>query len=223
MPFVRLSVTNGVSADESVIYASTNASNSFDKNDAPKYFNTASSNQPEIYTQIGSEKLVINAMNELSMGTEIPLGFATEKENNFSISATEVKNFGSDMLIILKDKQTISEFNLTDGQVYNFSSSAVNDANRFSLIFRAPDTTTDLKRMEQNTQVYVNAANQITVKFNEVPENAVVKVYSALGQLLAEKVITESSTVLNGISEAGVYFVSILRDGNAVTKKVIIN
>lgn len=79
MQLLRLNVTNGISSDEAVIYANIDAINAFDSYDAPKYFNTAGSNQPQIYTQVGDEKLVINAMNKLSQGNEIPLGFATEK------------------------------------------------------------------------------------------------------------------------------------------------
>ena len=63
-------------------------SNAYDTYDVPEYFNTVGSNHPEIYMQVGNEKLVISAMSELNQGTEIPLGFATEKGNNFTISAS---------------------------------------------------------------------------------------------------------------------------------------
>jgi hypothetical protein len=220
MPFVRLSVTNGVSADEAVIYASTDASNSFDTYDAPKFFNTAGSNQPEIYTQIVSEKLVINAMNEISQGTEIPLGFATEKGNDFIISATEFRNFKSDMQVMLKDKQKDTEFNLTSGQAYVFSSEIVNDANRFSVIFRTSGSITGLSNNEKlNIQVFVNASNQIVV---ESPKKETVTIYNVMGQKQYENKLTSTKTTINKVFGAGVYFVQLSIDGQSEIKKVVI-
>ncbi|MFZ4726245.1 MAG: T9SS type A sorting domain-containing protein, partial [Paludibacter sp.] len=220
MPLVRLSVTNGASADEAVIYASTNASNTFDAYDAPKYFNLAGSNQPEIYTQAGNEKLVINAMNELSQGTEIPLGFATEKGNNFTISASELKNFGLDMKVMLKDKQQNTEFNLTNGQAYEFSSDVVNDANRFSVIFRSLGSTTGLNNTEKlNAQVFVNAANQITII---APEKATYSIYNTVGQLIEKCIVNSKLQTVNCKLNSGVYFVELLLNGQSEIQKVII-
>ncbi len=179
---VRLRLTNGASADESVIYSSANALNSFDSYDAPKYFNTAGSNQPEIYSQVGSEKLAINALNDMSIGTEIQLGFLTDKANSFSISASEIKNFDSNTHIILKDKLQKTEFNLSNGESYNFSSDVVTNSDRFSLLFRAPGVTTAIDNASKtNTHVFVNAANQITII---AAEKANYAIYNAVGMLV---------------------------------------
>ncbi len=217
MPLVRLSVTNGVSADEAVIYASANASNVFDSYDAPKYFNTESYNQPEIFTQVGNEKLAINALSELSEGMELPLGFATSKGNDFSIAATELKNLGSDLQVILKDKQSNNaEFNLTNGKAYNFSSSAVNDANRFTLIFRAPSVTTGVENTNKfNAQVFVNAANQITIS---APEKSNYAIYNAMGQLIENGILNYNLHTVNYKLTQGVYVVKV----NNQTTRVII-
>jgi hypothetical protein len=217
MKLIRLNVSNGASADEAVIYASANASNAFDSYDAPKYFNTAGSNQAEIYTQVGTEKLVINAMNELSLGTEIPLGFATEKANDFTISASELKNFGSDTKVILKDNQTSTEFDLTTGQAYTFSSSAVNSTNRFSLLFRAPGTTTGIESNEKlNAQVYVNAANQIVIV---APEKAIYSIYNAVGQLIENGVLNTKHETRNTKHASGVYVVKVANHSTRVIIK----
>ena len=217
---LRLNVSNGASADEAVIYAGADANNAFDTYDAPKYFNTAGSNQPEIYTQVGNEKLVINAMNEINQGTEIPLGFATEKGNNFSISASEFRNFGSDTKVILKDKQTNTEFDLTAGQTYVFSSDVVNDVNRFSLIFRTSANTTGIDKTEiLNSQVYVNAANHITII---APEKSKYTIYNAMGQLLDNGLVNSKHEILNSKLIAGVYVVRVSENGNELTTRVII-
>jgi hypothetical protein len=215
MPLLRLSVTNGASADEAVIYATENASNAFDTFDAPKYFNTAS-NQPEIYTQVGNEKLVINAMNEIITGTEIALGFVTEKGNDFTISATEWKNQSSDMRVVLKDKQLSSEFDLTTGQQYTFSSAVVNNSERFSLIFKAQGNTTAMENANQLiAQVYVNAANQIVII---APEKATYSIYNAMGQLIENGITNSKLKTHNSKLSSGVYVVNV---NNQSTRVII--
>jgi hypothetical protein len=214
---IRLNVSNGVSADEAVIYANADATNTFDSYDAPKYFNTAGSNQAQIYTQVGDEKLVINAMNELSQGNEIPVGFATEKGNTFTISAPELKNIGSDMQLILKDKQKNTEFNLTSGQAYAFSSDVVNDANRFSVIFRTSGTTTGLTDNEKlNAQVFVNLANQITIV---APEKTAYAIYNAMGQLIENGQTTAKLQTVNYKLQTGVYIVNVANQSSRVIIK----
>ena len=216
---VRLRVSNGASADESVIYASNNALNTFDNYDAPKYFNT-SSNQPEIYSQVGNEKLAINAMNEMSVGTEISLGFLTEKANNFSINASEIRNFESNVHVILKDKIRNSEFNLTNGDTYNFSSDVTNNSDRFSLLFRAPGVTTGIDNTTKlNAQVYVNAANQITIMASE---KTTYSIYNAVGQLVNNGKTTTDRTIVNSIRQTGVYVVKLTENGTELTTRVII-
>jgi hypothetical protein len=213
---LRLNVSNGASADEAVIYASMDASNAFDTYDAPKYFNSAGSNQPEIYTQVGAEKLVINAMSEVNQETEIPLGFATEKGNDFSISASEFRNFGSDTKVLLKDKQTTSEFDLTTGQSYVFSSDVVNNTDRFSLIFRATGNTTEIDNSEKgNTQVFVNAQNQITIVGTE---KCNYTIYNAIGQLIENGILNNKLHTTNYKLNIGVYIVKV---NNQSTRVVI--
>jgi hypothetical protein len=216
MPFIRLRVTNGASADESVIYADANASNNFDSQDAPKYFNMAGSNQPEIFTQAGNEKLVINALNEINPGTEIQLGFLTDKANTFSISASEFRNFNTDTQIILKDKIQKSEYNLSTGDSYNFSSDVVNNADRFSIIFRSAGISTKLNNTESsNVQVFVNAANQITII---APEKATYSIYNAVGMLFENGKTTGKLQTLNCKLNTGVYVVKV---NNQSTRVVI--
>ncbi|MEI8274315.1 MAG: hypothetical protein WCG08_17010, partial [Paludibacter sp.] len=99
---LRLQVSNGINTDETVIYFNANASDTFDSFDAQKRSNDEPS-VPEIFTQVGTDKLVINGMNQIKYNTEIPIGFSTEQANNFSISANEISNFEVGTKVILID------------------------------------------------------------------------------------------------------------------------
>jgi hypothetical protein len=208
MPFVRLSVSNGASADQVAIYASDNASNDFDSADAPKFFNNSGSYQAEIYTLAGTEKLAINALNSIEEGTTLALGFVTEKENRFSLKATEIANLPANLQLILRDKQTNTEFNLSEGEVYQFGSTLTNNADRFSLIFRAKDTNTGFDNKNQSQAiVYTNAAGQIVISASEKYNYAI---YNAMGQIIENGVLNaERETRNTKHLAAGVYVVKV--------------
>ncbi len=97
--------------------------------------------------------------------TEIPLGFSTAQANDFSISTNEISNFEVGTKVILIDKQNPTvEKELTNGIVYNYNSPITATTDRFSLLFRAPENTTGVDNTTiLQAQVFVNAANQITI------------------------------------------------------------
>jgi hypothetical protein len=216
MPLVRLSVTNGASADQVAIYASENASNDFDSADAPKFFNNSGSYQAEIYTLAANEKLAINALNSIEEGTTLALGFVTEKDNRFSLKATEIANLPANLQLILRDKQTNTEFNLSEGEAYEFGSSATNNADRLSLIFRAKGTTTGFDNKNQSKAiVYTNAAGQIVIS---APEKCNYSIYNALGQLIENGVLKSELQTVNCKLQTGIFVVKV---NNQSTRVII--
>ena len=213
---LRLQVSNGSYSDESLLYFDDNAQNSFDNYDSPKMFNNVAT-KPEIFTNAGTEKLVINGMNEIPYNTEIPVGFMVGESGNFTLSSVELSNFESGTRILLKDKlYPASEFELAEGVSYNFSSQPTTaSTDRFSLVFRAPSVTTAVDNTSKlNAQVFVNAANQITII---APEKSSYVIYNAVGQLSSEGTINHSPFTIN--HSKGVYVVKV---GNTNSTRVII-
>ena len=218
---LRLQVSNGTTADETLLYFDADAQNVYDNYDSPKMFNNTAS-VPEIFTQVGDEKLVINGMNELRYNTEIPLGFSTAQANDFSISANELSNFEAGTKVILIDKQNPTvETELSNGVAYNFSAPiTAASTGRFSLLFRAPGTVNGLNNAEKlNAQVFVNAANQITII---APEKATYSIYNAVGILLENGVLNYKLHTINCKLNSGVYFVQLSVNGQNENQKVII-
>ncbi|MFZ4726464.1 MAG: choice-of-anchor Q domain-containing protein, partial [Paludibacter sp.] len=111
---VRLLVTNDTNSDETVIAFNTNASNDFDNYDSPKMTNDNVA-IPELYTLAGTEILAINGLNNYTLDEQMPLGFTTGASNNFTIKATDIRNFDADTKIILKDNVLNTEQELTVG------------------------------------------------------------------------------------------------------------
>jgi hypothetical protein len=212
---VRLQVNNGVNTDEAVIYVSENALNELDSYDAPKMSNS-SSNIPEIYTTLNSERMVINALNSIPKDTPIVLGFVPGTATSFSIKANEISNLPSDLKVILKDNVTLAETDLTDGvSAYTFYPE-VSSNDRFSVIFRSAGVSTGVENATKlKAQVFVNANNQITIIANE---KASYSIFNAMGQLIENGVANYKLHTVNYKLNTGVYVVKV---NNQSTKVII--
>ena len=215
---LRLQVSNSVNKDETVIYFNAAAQNSTDDYDSQKMFNNTAE-VPEIFTKNEGTSLAINGMNTIPYDTEIPLGFKTTAEGNFSISAPEFKNFELGTKVILKDNQNPTvETDLSTGDVYYFNApitASVSD--RFSLVFRVPSSTTGIENTAKtNVKVFVNAANQISII---APEKSIYSIYNAVGQLIENGILnTERETRDAKHLAAGVYVVKV---NNQSTRVII--
>ena len=217
----RIKVASNTGSDEAVLYFDANASNAYDRYDSPKMFESATSVTPEIYTSAGNEKLVINGLNTVQYDVEIPLGFIAKQVGDYSISKSEMTNFEVGTRIMLKDKlQPTAEIELGEGIVYNFSSTAINSADRFSLIFRSAGTTTGIKATEKiNTQVFINAANYVVIV---APLKSNYAIFNAVGILLEKGITNNKLNIINCKLNTGVYFVNISGNGQSNIQKVII-
>jgi hypothetical protein len=218
---IRLQVSNGVNTDETVLYFNANASDAFDQFDAPKRSNEDLA-IPEIFTQVGSEQLVINGMKDVMYNAEIPLGFRTltaASNNSLSISANEMTDFETGTRLFLIDKLNQSvETELTNGAAYSFIAPVTAPTtNRFSLLFRAPSVTTGIDNTSKlNVQVFVNAANQITIIASEKSNYAI---YNAVGQLIENGILTMERETPNTKLNAGVYVVKVNNQSTTVIVK----
>ena len=223
-PLLRLQVTNGANADETVLYANENASDNFDSYDAPKMLN-GSAGFPEIYTESDSEMLAINGLNNIPLNTEIPVGFITGEANNFQIKATEVNNLDPGVRIILKDKLLNTETDITETGSYAFASNALSTSSRFSILFRAVDISTglsDMNETENVCSVFGDKNQQIGISCEPAfMHNANVKIYTATGRQITDCPLISSLTYFS-VPTAGVYIVEISGQTKTEHHKIII-
>jgi hypothetical protein len=224
-PLLRLQVSNGANADETVVYFNANASNGYDAYDSPKITNTNAS-IPEIYTTVATEHLVINGLNSIPYNQELPLGFTTGESNSFTIKTTEFSNFDANTKVYLRDKVLNKELELTDGTAYSFASDITTTTNQFAIVFKSTGVVTSLNNTDGNPAVliYKNANNQIAVTCKgDISSDATVSVYNEVGQKLQMKQITSNSTVISTNFTSGVYMVTVNNAGKSNTQKVILD
>lgn len=217
---LRLQLCKGDNiVDETVLYSNTDASNSFDRYDSPKLQNGAS-NTIGIYTIVNSERLTINGVPQLNLNEEIPLGFQTYVQGtNFKLKLSEIKNIPANVFI----KDGAKETDLTENGEYAFESNVYDGINRFSIIFRTKNNTTQVKKnTDKNTTVFVNANGLIQVN-SPANDHTVAKLYNVAGQCISTSQMISGSTVFNAMITAGIYWVKITEEDNTLTRKVIVN
>ena len=220
---LRLQVSNGLTNDETILYANKSASNGLDTFDSQKMTN-GSLTIPEIYSIVNSEHLVINGLNSIPYDTELSLGFTTGQSSTFTIKASEIANFTAGTQIILRDyldANNVVEQDLTSGS-YTFTSAAITTENRFRLVFKAPSIATGLKLPgEGNAWITTNTNGQITINGN-VSAGTSVCIFNAIGQCLVSKSLTTTVNVLNTRLVPGIYTVAVTNAGRTATTKVLV-
>lgn len=212
-PLIRLAISNGSTSDETVIVAHASALDSYDSFDSEKMSNE-NTNVAEIYSLAGNHELVINGISPMVPGQEIVLGLRPGKAGDFSISSTQIDNIPTDMKVILKDKLTGAETELSENASYNFSSDAAETNQRFSLLFRAPGSVTGTDLINKSTLLVYAQQSEIVVNSADL-KGSNITVYTATGQSVLKTVATANREVLNGNFTTGVYFVKV---NNAVRK-----
>ena len=204
---LRLQLENGTITDETLIYFDTDAANNFDNYDSPKYMNN-SAKTPDLYSKVGTERLVINGLNAIADNMELPLGFSLNAAATLKLKATEMSNFPIGNRIYLRDKQQNSETELTPETEYTFSTTetTTNNESRFSLLFKAPNSTTGTVNTERDeVSVFVNTQNEIVIL---AKENSNYTIYNAVGQQIAAgTIINHLPLTINQLK--GVYVVKV--------------
>ena len=194
------------------------AQNGFDDYDSDKWFTSAG---VELFTTpVGQNReLVINGLPEISEGTEIPLGFQANEGGSFKFFAKEIRNLGS-LQVYLRDKWRNLEFNLSTGDMYNFTAGSGLGTDRFSVVYRSSATGNEgiYNNNDSHLHAYSNKNGDIVVIYNG-SENMDVAVYNLLGNVLAvQKVSPDTPTVIKRNFTQGIY---IVRVGNHTTKVMV--
>jgi len=166
-------------------------------------------------------------MNKVIPNNKLPLGFNTGSKNNFTIRASEIRNFDSNTRIFLVDSINNSEQDITDGGEYNFSSDVVNTINRFSVIFRTSSVTTSIfndRGDYKAISVYAKEKGKIIVTCtNDIVGKGNVMVCNIIGQIIENKLLLNQETVLSNSCSTGIYLVRVMADGKTTTHKIVMN
>lgn len=219
---IRLQVSNGTASDETVLLFNNNAVDGYDNYDSPKMLNN-SNDMPDIYTLADAKKLVINGMSEAKFNSEISIGINAIQNNTFSISANEISNFEAGTKLILRDKLLSKEVELNNDTQYSFTSEVASTENRFSILVKAPSSTTNVINNNDGEISIYGINNEIVVSCSDIlnGEN-LVTVHTIVGSRLFAEKINSSYTKLNTTFASGIYLVTVKNGAKSITKKIVI-
>jgi len=208
--YVKLLTSGNDRTDEIIIRFLEGSTTSFDGQfDAYKKL-TAREEIPQIYT----ESDVKYAVNILPSAESLPLHFLCGLDGEYSISITEINQFGD---VWLEDLTTGSMTNLTENN-YSFSYQATEDPTRFMLHFSPVSSVQE--QILETVNIY-SYNNQLIIQSSELIEGE-YNVFNLSGQQIITGKLTGYSKQLT-IHQKGYYLVKVRSNGRTVSKKVFIN
>ncbi|MBK9357443.1 MAG: T9SS type A sorting domain-containing protein [Bacteroidales bacterium] len=211
---LRLTLTGSGYNDETIIRFDNNATSSFDSEfDAYKLM-SMNTEVGQIFST-GDADYSINALPEVASGVEVPVSVMIGAEGTYSINASDLDTFGSNIAIYLEDKETNTMVDLRETPVYTFVAAAGSD-DRFKVLF---NTSAGIEDPASNGFVYSSGKNIFISNLNGVAE-----VYNLNGQLIASEKVAEGT--LNTISlptaSTGVYVVKVINGGSCDVSKIYV-
>ena len=213
---LRLQLTNGTATDETVLYFNANAADGYDAYDSPKMLNNGTT-VPNLYTTVGTEKLVINGMNAIPYNVVLPLSLQGAA-GNYTITASEFSNFAEGDKVQLIDTKGATT-DLTPGSSYTFSIAAgENTTGRFSVVFPKSGVPTGVDNAGAGDVTVFTRSSRIVVTANEAAQGSMIYVFNGVGQRLAAQAVSGTVNEIGRTFPAGVYVVKV----NNTTAKVVV-
>ena len=211
---LRLQLSNGTATDETVLYFNANAADGYDAYDSPKMLNNGTT-VPNLYTTVGTEKLVINGMNAIPYNVVLPLSLQGAA-GTYTITASEFSNFAEGDKVQLIDNGITTDLTLGN---YTFSIAAgENTAGRFSVVFPKSGVPTGVDNAGAGDVTVFTRSNRIVVTANEAAQGSMIYVFNGVGQRLAAQAVSGTVNEIGRTFPAGVYVVKV----NNVTAKVVV-
>jgi hypothetical protein len=212
--YLKVKVNNTVGSDETLLRLDATATTNFDDQfDALKLysFNAAA---PNIATVLNGTTYCINAFDNTSSVTEIPLEFKAGSQGYNYMSFEGVSGFAQGMY--LKDNlvQSVTPLN-SDTTFSIFVPEISTELNRYSLVFNNVVTTISSFPLSKSINVYPTPAKDIlNVDYSFKDMEVKVMIVDMLGnEILHEQLRNQHSSFNIQNLSSGVYFVKLM-NGN---------
>jgi len=217
---VRLKLNDGKSSDYTVVYENELAANDYEETDTDKMFDY---DFHQLYTMEGEKELALNGLLNATAKGSVNMGMVVPNNGPYTLEATDL---GVEEDVILEDKFTHTFQDMKVNPIYSFTSNAGTFNNRFVLHFTSLETeTVGVGETEVDAVKVFNTSNQqvkVWVTNTAEFQNATVKVYDAIGNLVERKNMTSNELLLDLDIANGIYVVEVTGVQKVFTKKVFI-
>jgi hypothetical protein len=224
---VRLNLNDGKTTDQAVVYENENASNGIEEYDTDKFMDE---NHHQVYFLEGTKQLTLDGLKDATAKQKVDMGIQITSAGIYTINAVEL---GVEEDVMLEDKFTHTFQDMKLNNTYSFTSNAGNFNNRFVLHFTlTPAAETAMETVEvgeteeesEGVNIYTTTGQIVKVWITNTTDfqNATVKVYDAIGNLIERKNMTSNELLLDLDTATGVYLVEVTGAEKVFTKKIFI-
>jgi hypothetical protein len=224
---VRLNLNDGKTDDQAVVYENENASNGIEEYDTDKFMDE---NHHQVYFLEGTKEVSLDGLKDATAKQKVVMGIQITGAGTYTINATEL---GVEEDVVLEDKFTHTFQDMKRNNTYSFTSNAGTYNNRFVLHFTLnPQTETAMESVAvtedaaqaEGVSVYTTTGQTVKVWVTNTIDfqNATVKVYDTVGNMIERKNMTSNELLLDLNTATGVYLVEVTGAEKVFTKKVFI-
>ncbi|RLD62431.1 MAG: hypothetical protein DRJ05_00405 [Bacteroidetes bacterium] len=175
---------------------------------------------PQLFSGLLDETIYsVNGLPEVSEGLQIPIGFICGEDEIYTIEVSYGENLGGDVEIYLEDKQTSQFQDMKQNNQYPFSSSLLDEKNRFTIHFRNP-LSVEEQLFDELFDISVTE-NLITLNYSG-NENAYAQIIDLTGRSLSEKELVTGQTLFTVNGSTAWYLIAIQVGGKHFSKKVFV-
>jgi len=221
---LRLNIENNGESDEAVVLFKESASTNFDSEfDALKLY-AENDELAQLFSMVNNDEYAINTMPPLTASVTIPLGFKTQNEGKFSITASELNSFKNDVNITLEDLYENKLIDLKHHNKYTFITPATLSTDRFVLHFNPASTDISQNNITESKNINIYAYHDAVYVSNVNDNNATAFIYNVMGQeVMSQKLVPNSLNKLAANVVSGQYMVKVVSNSKEIMQKVYIN
>ena len=204
---LRMQLIGGAGADELAVYFDQSATNGYDENlDAIKFLSEVAG-IPNIYTNIDSLKLSINALQDFSQDMVVPMGIVAKTNGNYQVNVLDMTSFAPGSILYLEDRLLDTWTNLNTVNQYNVTLPIGEHNGRFFIHFRPAVNVAITNETCQQTDGAVSITNP------SVEQQWTSTLLNLAGQVVAQS--TNGNVTFNGLNDGN--YTLRLEDANGYT------
>ena len=226
--FIRMNIFQGEKTDQLIVYTDPQASPELDAYDSDKMMQLT---LPQIYTKVGNQKTVINALHPSKKRQSIPVitELPSTGIHHFEFEELEIGNG----IIWLEDKQEEIMQALVPGTVYEFYANSGINSERFVLHFQLIDDAVPINVYNEvnssanfsrkGASVYAESAGVVVIKLPASSEGVTdIQIRDAAGKLVYAGSMNNLETSVELSQANGIYYVTLSSNTGVEVRKVFI-
>lgn len=180
----------------------------------------------DMYWVLEDIGLVIQAIDELSIDSEMPIGFRSDGNCTMIVKVSSLENPFTNMEVYLRNNETMDTYDILNGEIeITFEEGNFNDS--YSIVFKPkveiPDAV-DLEDPITELAVFVSQSNQtLNIRKPDEVDVSQVIMFNILGQQIKSwSTIVSNKTDLPMEFKTGIYYVNMETNQGQIQRKILI-